>query len=366
MPFKEYTKCVQPGDWHDLSVGLVGKANNLLQLLTIGFLAYLAIAVAGGPAGLIILLAIVLEAIAILRWYLYGRLICLGEDSRNCAVIGVLRGHSPSDPAWGEKYGDNDYNINLLLAPLGPAGFTSINDMPRSAFSGPPQGHLVEENTKITSIPRAYPKDGEEDVNHQKLLHCEFEGSGIFDLLNIAYVALAMILALLAIVALTSFPGGPALWLALAFVLALFAALLNLLFNTEPGPEVDPTAGNPLDVDPSLGNLMKGDVIVLRGGWIFDSGHKGWNEIHPVRHGQKIGFLADEQTWKDFSYTDPETGRVFALQTEDDFVIFRAHWCEALDDARDAVDGGNRENPEHDWGIHPTVDGCLAQPPVIL
>lgn len=366
MAFKEFTKCVQPGDWHDFSLGPAGLVNNIALLLTTGLLAALAIAVAGGPAGLIILLAIVVDAIAFLRWYLYGRLICLGDDSRNCAIIGVLRSQSPSDPAWGKKYGDNDFNMNVLLAPLGPAGFTSVDAIPRADFANPPQGHLVAENTKITSIPRSYPKDGEEDVNHQKLLHCEFEGSGIFDLLNIAYVVLVMILALLAIVTLTSFPGGAAFWIALFFVLLLLGAFINLLFNTDPGPENDPTAGNPLDVDASLVNLMKGDVLVFRGGWIFDSGHKGWNEIHPVRHAQKIGPpLTDEQTWKDFSFTDPETGRVFQLQTEDDFVIFRAHWCEAFDRAGEAVTGGNHENPEHDWGIHPVVDGCVP-PPIIL
>jgi hypothetical protein len=363
MPFKEYTKCTPPSDWHDFSTGLVGIASNLLLLFTTGFLAFLAIAVAGGPAGLIIALAIVLDAIAVLRWYLYGRLICLPENFRNCAIVGMIKSHNASDPAWGKKYGDNDYNMNLLLAPLAPRDFLNLSARDRKDYWNEPQGHLVAENQVILDIPRPYPQTGK-DVNHQKLLHIEFEGSGVFDLLNIAYVALFMILGLLAIVILTSFPPVAALLAALFFLLILLGYFLNLLFNTPPGA---PGSGNPLAVDPSFGELHEfGDVVVIRGGWIFDSGHAGWNEIHPVRHGQIVGEpLTETSTWADFKFTDPETGIPLNLEVPNDFVIFRDRWCKALDRAQDAVKDGNRTNPEHDWGIHPAVDGCHGQPVIL-
>jgi hypothetical protein len=60
-------------------------------------------------------LAVLALLISFYLWYLHGRLICLGPDDDNCAIIGTVRSHSQSDP--GEKYGDDDYTMNLWLAP---------------------------------------------------------------------------------------------------------------------------------------------------------------------------------------------------------------------------------------------------------
>jgi hypothetical protein len=39
-------------------------------------------------------------------------------------------------------------------------------------------------------------------------------------------------------------------------------------------------------------------------------------------------------------------------------------WCNGLAGAKGAEDGGNRDDPVHDWVIHPLVDGCT--PSVIV
>ena len=36
------------------------------------------------------------------------------------------------------------------------------------------------------------------------------------------------------------------------------------------------------------GDLKADDLVVIHGRWIYDAGHQGWNELHPVKHIQKI------------------------------------------------------------------------------
>lgn len=40
---------------------------------------------------------------------------------------------------------------------------------------------------------------------------------------------------------------------------------------------------------PEAGTLKRGDCIVIIGDWIYDSGHEGWNEFHPVKQLFKNG-----------------------------------------------------------------------------
>ena len=61
----------------------------------------------------------------------------------------------------------------------------------------------------------------------------------------------------------------------LAIILSLFAASDRLT------PPAAPGAGDPRDIDPSLGEMRSGDIVIVKGEWIYDL-HHGWNEIHPV------------------------------------------------------------------------------------
>ncbi|WP_152556581.1 hypothetical protein [Methylobacter tundripaludum] len=78
--------------------------------------------------------------------------------------------------------------------------------------------------------------------------------------------------------------------------------------------------------------------MVVKGEWIYDSGHEGWNEIHPIRHCQKIG--------KWYGHWDLDTK--IALKS----------WCEAIDTASSALTVENQQKPENQWEIHPMIDGC--------
>jgi hypothetical protein len=344
MAFKEYTSCVKPGNYVDLGINPVGVSNLLLLFFTAGIIALVVIFVAGGPVGITLGIAFVTFLIFLLYWWLNGRLICLGDDPKHCAIIGMVIGHGPSDPAIGEKYGDNDYTMNILLA-RGPLGINEDKQDYWSAW----QGDLVAENPAILSIGKGYPQSGD-DLNHLKALHCEFEGDGIRTILDALYGALAALLLALAI---------PGFWL-VAIAIALLAFLRKIVF-ADPG---DPGSGTPLDIDSSLGSLDRGNVVVVQGEWIYDSGHEGWNEIHPVRDCQIIGSIGPGG-WDTFTYRDQSTGFEVTLNSDENLQKLKDFWCGMLQVAHAAEEGGSRDDPVNDWGIHPLVDGC-KKPDIIL
>jgi hypothetical protein len=371
MAYKEYTKCVKPADFSNFGFNMVGYIAHLSLLFGVVWATTAAILI-GGPIAISIAIAITFEAIIVMRWFLYGRLICLG-DPGVCSVIGIVVHHSASDPALTESRGDNDYNMNLLLAPLSPADYADLRPEFRAPneYWDPPQGHLLEKNQAVLNIGMGYPSND----SYLKTLHIEFEGDGVYNLLQLAYVTMAFLLAMLALWALGAGIGASIVAL-FVFILAFILPALGLTLWTPPGA---PGSGNPIDVDDSFGNyalnLKPGDVVVVRGQWVYDSGHNGWNEIHPVRHGQVIGTLRkqddidDEQwrkrTWADFSYTEANAGSPgFVLP--DEFDRFQQHWCGALDDAKSANDDRSRDKPENDWGLHPFVDGCVPSKPVTI
>ena len=67
-------------------------------------------------------------------------------------------------------------------------------------------------------------------------------------------------------------------------------------------------------------------------------GHDGWNEIHPIKHCQRIG------TWSGGWNIDAK--------------IARDHWCEAVGTVSSPLTRDNQQRPENQWTIHPVIDGC--------
>lgn len=368
MTYKKYTNCVEPGNFIDLGFTSNGIRNIVLLILVYGAAGYAAIVLLGGPIAITIAIATITLLITFLYWWLNGRLICLGEDTRNCAIIGMVLGAGQSDPRLWKKAGDNDFNMNVLL-PFAPTDvkFSSegklILSKPKEAYWEPPQGHLVAENAKIVNIPQSYVQQDDLDLNYMKRIHCEFEGDGIQTLLYASCLILAILVASLLV---------PYLWIVgvIIALLILFRRLLPWDAGTEPGH------GSPLDVNPNLGELNRGDFVVFKGEWVYDSLHIGWNEIHPVKCCQKLEWVEpplrlpdgrfdiENFEWKDFKWKDPDTGTIFSLDSLASFTSFQKHWCDAFEGCEEAEENGSRSNPVHDWGIHPSVDGC--KPPDII
>jgi hypothetical protein len=91
---------------------------------------------------------------------------------------------------------------------------------------------------------------------------------------------------------------------------------------------------------------------VVKGTWVYDSAHEGWNEIHPIKHCQRIG------TWEG-SWTAAGFPPGYEKEAVD-------RWCGAIGKAADPLVVSEQERPENQWQIHPSVDGCRpaeATPP---
>jgi hypothetical protein len=338
MAFKQYTKCVAPGSFTDLSpeswVGLLLIGQGVLALLAVVTLAVIAaLSPLTSKPAILVAIILVMEIIAYLTWWLEGRLICLDEEERNCAIIGRVQSKGLSDSFKG---GDDDYTMNLLLA----AG----------------QDHLLAVNTKITNIGRGYTTK----EKYLTQLHCEFEGDGIYQLRQYLYV----ILALLTLAFYLPWP--------LDFIVSLLAILIGLFGGImdfrSPSHASDP--GNPLDVNEELGTLTRDDLVVVKGEWIYDSLHAGWHEIHPVRHceiireREEIHVLDEDLDWSDYVVINPATGLAVDFTDAVSVESYRQVWCGMIRDAEEPEKDGSRDDPKNDWGVHPLVDGC--KPPIII
>lgn len=349
MAYRQYTSCEQPGDYVDFSLNAIGIRNILIVVLSGGFGAWLIAVFAGGPLALMAAVALFVSLVAYLVWWLHHRLICLGGDR---CLVGMVRSLGPANPI--EKAGDNDFSMNVLLAP-GPTAF--ISDFGSPSVPGPPpdvaayqtatQGVLVSPQPQILAIGRTYVSDAGH-LKYVTALHCEFEGSGIRNLLVWASAVLAFLVAALAVQLLTSGLG----WLvSLLIMIAIFLGGSGALIGLGAGPDAA-GAGHPTDIDPELATLKRGDIVVLKGAWVYDSLHHGWNELHPIKACCKIGETTIGGAWPPELATGPAVEAL--LKT----------WCGMLDDCDAAEEGGSRDDPAHDWVLHPLVDGC--RPPVII
>ena len=174
------------------------------------------------------------------------------------------------------------------------------------------------------------------------ILHCEFEGSRIRDVLEAIEVF--------------SFGGS---WCKKNFLFRILCTILQSIFaplallnairawaNATGGSQADALA------DPAAGLVKPKDFIIVKGRWAYDGGHDGYNEIHAVRIVQKVAYVP---------------------QTEAEFAAFQKQWCERLGEVPHVDPAGagtsgltphqqeiydNQQKPENKWELHPEVDGC--------
>lgn len=293
-------------------------------------------------------IAVVMSAILLLRWELFGKLICLADEPI-CAIIGMV--WTIESPKPRENNGDDDTNINLLLGPDTSTNTTKedLDKMSPDSFWEDVQGYLIKENPSV--ITHGYVKDN----LHVKALHCEFEGEGYRTLLDAAYWVLGFLIAALALaLAAVAFPllGWFALLLAIAALL-FGGVLFRQELSAPSAPIAQPVA-----------SLKSGDFVILQGKWVYDSLHEGWNEIHPVTYCQKIETFPEAKQLKDIDCYDDATGEHFYLDSDANIQRCLDIVCNCLKNADDAVNEGSHEKPENGWTIHPSIDGC--KPPIII
>ena len=321
MAYVQHTECVKPSDYSGLAPGLIATAiGAAIALLAGAVFAALAIGA---------MVALVLYC----RWWLYGRLVCLGGD--RCAVGLLVATHPPSGKSGFDAF-DTDFSIDLLLAP----GVSGQDDATILAGF---QGELIRPHAAIdaiglstpgefTEVPVLLPVGAPSKLAKMPILHAEFEGGGVWQLYNFAIAALVVVVVGTALCAIPIF-GWIACLIAALVALALVGIGIAVALND---------TGAPTDVNADLDQLHSfQDVLIVHGSWVYDSAHEGWNEIHPIKHCQRVAELSSTLT----GWPDDIEDRVKA-------------WCGAVDDAIAAGTQGLQKRPENQWEIHPDVDGC--------
>lgn len=340
MAFKQYTKCIEPSEYTTFNHMLVATFQSLLVGVTATALALAKSRLHCWPLVLLVIAAAWI--IAYCRLFLYQRLICLGGDRD---VIGVaIQAYSSALT----DYPDNDFKVNLLLQN------TEFGDKRPVVKTSTPFGYLVHEQDKITAA--GLPTEGYESKDaatgtKSEALHCEFEGAGAYVWLIGAEVGFALaVAALILCVYLPPIPFLKEIMWALA-LLALLALALGSLIALGTG-------GSASDVNPNLGEihtntednggLGKGaDILYIQGTWVYDPWHTGWNEIHPVKICTKVG------CWKG-DWTDIRCGD----KGEPTPPIILLRLQKAFQEARAEETLANQALPEHQWHLHPDLDGC--------
>ncbi len=335
--------CTPPGDFDPLNVGsFIGPI--------LVFLGGLLAAFVTGPVGIIVAFIgawwALQKACAFLRG---GKLICLRKFE--CAIGRVVE----LEPVGHHKSGfdriDNDYSANLLLAPHLPGAV-------RSTIEGNGgQGRFIAEQPQTAGLglkfvgytthkPATLNKPYELNI---PVLHAEFEGNRVCTFCDAASAAMAVLAVGAAICAIPIIG-----WIACLFVLAVAAAIVAALlidgWNGAHDGDPNDAAVNPGDGSLSAmdADCKGGDYVVIRGDWVYDAGHDGWNEIHPVQSVQKI---PDAPYWAEGGGTD----------TVATFDGIYARWCrETGRPDRPAVQEEQKE-PRNRWCVHPELDGCAEE-----
>jgi len=397
MAFDQYTQCVSVKD-HD------GKT-----VFTLAVIGTIITALATGVFNPYTLVASLVTLIAYCRWWLYDRLICLGGE--RCA-IGLLGNVEPPDKKTFPNSLDTDYSINLILAPHNiqelPPGYPGSVPPPPPPPAGPDpkeyyedkfkqamhhqiaddgiQGERIQEqhttsDEKTIFGAKKYDFEGYFSTvggsavvyKFQPYLHCEFEGGGVHDLYEAAKIALVFATAAAVVCSIPVIGWVACAILAAAAAIITFAGLLIGL-NDKGKPSVfDPKTGQTGD---HLENMQ--DILFVRGEWVFDTAHEGWNEIHPIRDCRLVAkatrITSDQVDWDfaiapfmvatgkwDFDLKDPahpvpikKTGS----PTHDDWNNWVTSWCDASRNASTPLTVSAQSRPENMWEVHPEVDGC--------
>jgi len=347
MAYRQFTQCTSASNYIGAfaAQAIIAAAIGAIPLI----FGLIAGSLALGPGVLAAMMIPLMAIIAYCRWWLYDRLICLGGDV--CAV-GRLLGVEPPEEKSGLDAFDTDYSINLLLAPH------DIGDMQAEVENDGVQGNLIKNQPDI--INKGLDFRGETSKfplsdPASAALHSEFEGGGVYKLLISCLAALGY--TAVALVAATIICAIPVIgWIACLIISLIFAAITAAIVGMGMANALK-DKGNPHDVMGNIGNLEQGkDLLVVKGTWVFDTAHEGWNEIHPIKHCQRIG------TWGgSWEAAFDELKELVPANVTVDTAVFVKFWCDAIAAADAPGTHTNQDKPENHWEIHPVIDGCKPE-----
>lgn len=347
----QYYKCVSPGSYTGITSAIVlGIVSGTIAIVAlIAALAGSAIPGLGVVAALFLIGAV----IALCAYISGGKLVCIGEDA--CTIGRIMETTPPTAADI-----DDDFTLNTLPSPHSPVEtrdeVTATEDMidPKN----PGQFLMPQRATTGIGLPwGGHSVQFENLHNNTEVLHVEVKGCRIHDLC-IVWKAMSIGAAVVAVICMI--PGvGWFICLIAALILMVITALATLIawaatHSGNVNDVYDPASGELKSADPQTGE--GGDVILIRGDWVYDAWHSGWNEIQPIRFIQKL--------------TDCVPAKYQLMVKADATLVadFKKEildpWCFYVGQASDPLTKAAQDEPANRWHIHPSIDGC--QEPTVI
>lgn len=346
----QYFKCVSQGAFKPLSsVIALGILSGSLILIDIVAAVISGAAIPGlGVVAGVLFVAAIFELCAFLHG---GKLICIQDNT--CTIGRIME----LIPVGADKSGfeemDDDFTINILPCPHSPVevvGEMTATDATQAPFlvAQPASSGLGLGFAGVSVQFKDIPHDTE-------VFHVEVKGCRVHDVCGVLKV---MSFGAPVVGFICSIPliGWVVCAIVAAIWLAITAAATAIAWAAAHVGDIndvyDPASGELTAADPNTGE--GGDVILVLGDWVYDAGHSGWNEIHPIRHVQKLTDVVDP---KFRGMAKAGTALVQAFKSE----VFDT-WCARVAEASDPLVIASQEEPENGWHIHPTIDGCEEEP----
>lgn len=391
----QYTSCVEAKDFKPLNTALVVTLGIIIGAG--GIAAFFT----GGIGAIVAIVTLVQLLRYILDFMLNGKLICLhrspangcncgANDNTICAIGEIADTEDIGEDKNPVEDVDNDYAINLILYPFEIWDYASEEDaaknLEKATLPSQPQGDLLKEQNMPTDdgqpgftgyfrtmvittdgkynpwteiVGKDYGWFGIFGPDQQQawsdyvfanawllpkkfsmpVLHCEFEGSRIRDMLNV----------------IEAFSLGGSWckknWFFRLVCIVMQSILAPIVLIAVAAAWAAAKDGNPDDALQGGGTISSKDQVIVRGRWCYDGGHSGWNEVHATRIVQKV-------------FNVPQTAA--------EFEKFRQQWCDRMGEVPHIESPGlkplsppaaktydNQQKPENQWTLHPDVDGCL-------
>jgi hypothetical protein len=346
----QYFKCVSKDAFTPLSnVIALGILSGALVIAAIVAAIISGAAVPG--LGVVAGIAFIAAVFALCAFLHGGKLICIQDDA---CTIGIIMEIIPvgADKSGFEKI-DDDLTLNTLPSPHSPVEVLSeitATDSNQGPFlvAQPPSNDLGLGFAGVSVQFKNIPHDTE-------VFHVEVKGCRVHD---VCAVLKAMSFGAPVVGFFCSIPliGWVLCAIAAAIWLAITAAAVGIAWAAAHVGDIndvyDPASGELTAADPDTG--AGGDVILVRGDWVYDAGHSGWNEIQPIRFVQKLTGVVDPR-FQAMGKADAALVDAFKKEVLDP-------WCFRTGESSNPLVIAAQQDPENRWYIHPDIDGCQKEP----
>lgn len=348
----QYFKCVSKDAFTPLSnviaLGILSGALVIVDIVA---------AIIGGVAvpglGVIAGIAFIAAIFALCAFLHGGKLICIQDDA--CTIGRIMEIIQVGADKSGFEKIDDDFTLNTLPSPHSP-----VEDLNDVVMTDPNQGPFLVAQSQSKDLGLGFSGVSVQfkNIPHEtEVFHVEVKGCRTHDVCGVLKV-LSFGAPVVGFICSIPLIGWVVCAIAAAIWLAITAAAVAIAWAAAHVGDIndvyDPASGELTPADPDTGS--GGDVILVRGDWVYDAGHTGWNEIQPIRFVQKLTGVVEPRFQ---AMAKADTALVAAFKKEVLDV-----WCFRTGESKDPLVVAAQQDPENGWHIHPDVDGCEKSPDI--